>query len=138
MFRTVVILFGLIMFAILYPVYQSWGIPGAMVVGAIVPGLFGILAGVQRSRRCSSAKECFKADEQVGCGGVGLAALVAMVTGSFVAHQDKNAGFPVVVGTFILGTAALFGAAFLATYLKWRSGEAGKKRGGGDLGNKVE
>ena len=126
MFRTVVIIFGLIMFAILHPVYQSWGIPGAMTVGAIVPGLFGILVGVQRAKLCSNAKDCFKGDEQVGCGGVFLAALAAMVTGSFVAHQDKNAGFPVVVGTFVVGTLVLFLSVFVTTYLKWMSDKGSK------------
>ena len=37
MFRTVLIIFGLIMFAILATVYQARGIPGSIVMGAVVP-----------------------------------------------------------------------------------------------------
>ena len=126
MFRNVLIIFGLIMFAILYPVHKTWGVPGAITVGVIVPGLFGVLAGLQRARHCSTARDCFKSDEQVGCGGVFVAALAAMVTGSFVAHHDKSAGFPTVLATFILGSLLLFAAAFAATYLKWNRSRSPK------------
>ena len=99
---------------------------GAVVTGATVVGLFGILVGVRRGPLCDSAKDCFKADEEIGCGGVFVAALAAMVTGSFVEHQDKGAGFPVVVITFLVSVPVLFVAAFVASYLRWSSAQADK------------
>lgn len=129
MFRTVLIIFGLIMFAILAPIYRTWGIPGAIVMGAIVPGLFGILLGTQRSGSCRNAKDCFKADEQLGCGGVFVAAIAAMVAGSFVAHHNKDDGFPVVVLTFLLGVGMLFAATYATTYLRWAATRPRKDAG---------
>ena len=118
MFRTIIIIVGLIMFVVLTPIYEKWGTQGAITTGVVLSCILGILIGF--SRGAWSTKACFRVDEDLGCFGVIGVAIVSMIIGSFVANQTHQKGVGVVFDTFLLSAATLFLSAFIATYICWK------------------